>query len=257
MLPTRLTGPKLYLFVVIVTAAHPWLTQTLEARINPETAAKTLHFVKAFVADERLSVLRREPNLKSIIIHRLRTTRPVYIFGARAAAGDQPAFYRVAVTRRTRGWIHQSAVVIPGRVGDDQKLLILIDETKESSDKIALSNLLIANFNRSPLVPQALLKLGEEAERCAASLNSHARKRLADLNASLPNAAPRDYYLNDSGLDRFNKMQVNYDFNQATGEYVYDGKAYQQILARFPSSEEARKARAHLDATHQRLAKRP
>jgi hypothetical protein len=255
----RLTGARLYIFVMIVTAGQQWLPQTQAAKLNHEqkTATSTApRFIKAFVADDRLSVLRREPTLKSIIIHRLRTTRPVYIFGAKASAGEQPAFYHVAVTRRTRGWIHQAAVVIPGRSGDDQKLMLLIDEAKDSSDKIALSNLLVANFARSPLVPQALLKLGEEAERSAASLNNHAHKRLADLNGRELSAAPRDYYLNDSGLDRLNKMRVTFDFNQTTGEYVYDGKAYREILARFPSSDEATKARAHLEATQQRLAKR-
>jgi len=249
----------LCIIIIVAAAAQPLLPQTKAPKQSPQnkiTTSDALHFVKGFVADDRLSALRREPDLKSIIVHRLRTTRPVYIFGSKAAAGDQPAFYHVAVTRRTRGWIHQSAIIIPGRIGDDQRLLLLIDQTKEPSDKIALSNLLVARFPRSPLTPRALLKLGEEADRSAASLNSHAHKRLSDLDAKQLNGSARDYYLNDPGLDRFNKMQVNFDFNPSTGEYIYDGKAYREILARFRTSDEARKAREHLDAAQQRLAKR-
>src|SRR5262245_9529299 len=80
-------------------------------------------FIRAFVVDDRLSSLRREPNLQSEIIHRLRLGRPVYITRVWSAGADQPRFYRVAVSRRTRGWIHESAVAMQGKVGEDQRIM--------------------------------------------------------------------------------------------------------------------------------------
>ena len=68
------------------------------------------------------------------------------------------------------------------------------------------------------------------------------------------NASLRDYYLNDSGLDRYSKLYVTFDLKGSTSEYSYDGKAYREILKRYPDSEEARVARARIDRSEQRLA---
>ena len=94
---------------------------------SPNRAAR---LVRAFVVDDRLSVLRRGADVRSQIMQRLRLGRRVYILGSNSAAGDQPKCYRVAVTRRTRGWIHNSAVAIPGRAGDDARLLRLAENAK-------------------------------------------------------------------------------------------------------------------------------
>ena len=206
-------------------------------------------FIKAFVVDDRLSALRRNAEVKSPVIHRLRIGRPVFIFASKTSGPDRPKFYRVAVSRRTRGWIHEAALAVPGRAGEDERFMKLIQNTSDGIDRIALCRLFLEHFNRSALAPRALLAIGEEADRAAATLTRYARKRLKELDEKDGNASLRDYYLNDSGLDRYSKLQVAFDFKDSTAEYSYDGKAYREIIRRFPDSKEARIARARLGRT--------
>ena len=105
-------------------------------------------------------------------------------------------------------------------------------------------------------MPRALLLIGEEAERAAPTLGQRARKRLAEPGGGDSSIGLRDYYLNDSGLDRFSKLGVGFQFSEPTAEYVYDGKAYREIIKRFPQCEEASLARHRLELARQKLARR-
>ena len=49
-------------------------------------------FTKAFVVDDRLSALRRNADVKSPVIHRLRIGRPVFIFASKTSGPDRPDF---------------------------------------------------------------------------------------------------------------------------------------------------------------------
>jgi hypothetical protein len=204
-----------------------------------------VRYVRAFVVDERLSALRREPALKSEVRQRLRMGRSLYILETRGARNGQPAFFRVAVTRRTRGWIHQSAVGIPGRKGEDERVIALMAATRDGVDRIALSKLFIERFPGSVLKARALLMMGQEADLAAASLGGRAHRRLeGPLDEHLK---IRDLYLNDPGLDRYSRLNVNFDFDEATGRYSYDGRAFREILKRYPLSNEAGQARLRLE----------
>jgi hypothetical protein len=86
--------------------------------------------------------------------------------------------------------------------------------------------------------------MAEEADRASGALSQHARKHLKDVNE----VNLRDYYLSDSGLDRYSKLGIAFDFEPATSEFVYDGRAYRQILKRFPNSAEAALARKRLNS---------
>ncbi len=223
------------------------------ARIQP--SAKRLTFSKAFVVDDRLSTLRHEPGLQSEVIHRLRLGRPVYIIGsAKPKAG--PRFCRVAVTRRTRGWILESALAMQGKTGEDQRIMKLIEGAKDGLDRISLCRLLTERFGQSQLVPRSLLLMGEEADRAAQMLTQRARKRLADASDENWNASSRDYFLNDAGLDRYSKLHIVFDFNESTSEYVYDGRAYGDIVRRFPNHEEAGLAQQRIELVKQKMARR-
>jgi hypothetical protein len=213
-------------------------------------------FLKAFVVDDRLSVLRRDADLKSQALHRLRLGRPVYIVGSSTRKAGEPRFYRVAVTRRTRGWIHASAVAIPGRAGEDKRVLQLAETAGDGFDRIALCLLLNERFKTSPLVPQALLMIAGEAERAVSTLSKRAGKRVATMNPEIANAPQRDYYLNDTALDRFSKLRISFDFDEQAGEYVYDGAAYRAVIKRFPASDSAKIARQRLELVEKRLARR-
>jgi hypothetical protein len=210
---------------------------------------------KAFIVDGRLAALRRAPDMKAEVVRRLRIGRPVYIIESKSARGDQPKFYRVAVTRRTRGWLHVGAVVLAGRAGEDGRLWKLI-ESAESFDRLMLCRFFIENFPRSSLMPRVLLAIGQEAERAATSLNRSADRRLKNLSPEATAFGLRDYYLSDTGLDRYSRLQIHFDFVESHSEYVYDGQAYQQILKRFPKSEEAVVAKKQLEVKQQRLAQK-
>jgi hypothetical protein len=226
------------------------LASSAQARTaQTKPAAQTVRFVKAFVIDDRLSVLRREPDLQSRLIQRLRLGRTLYIIGSKTSEAHAPSFYRVAVSRRTRGWILESAIAVAGRSGDDGRVMKLADSTDDRIERIALCQLLITRFNRSPLAPRALLAIAEEADRAAPLLSRRAKERLAKFNSQ--NASLRDYYLSDPALDRYSRMQIRFGFDERTASFVYDGQAYRQIVRRFPSSEEAQLARKQLERARQ------
>ena len=211
-------------------------------------------FIKAFIIDDRLSALRRAPHLQSMVIRRVRLGQSVYIVGTphlNTAGGradetrGQPKFYRVAVTRRTRGWMHASALAIQGRAGEDQRIMALIESSKDPVERITLTRIIIERFGRSRLIPSAMLLLANEAEHVARTLSQRTRRRLADAGQS--EASLRDYYLSDAGLDRYSRLGIAFDFNESTGEFAYDGDAYRELVRRFPGSEEASLARQHLE----------
>lgn len=211
-------------------------------------------YLKAIVIDDRLSALRREPGLQSEVIRRLRVGHTVFIVSANSPKAGQPRFCRVAVTRRTRGWIHSSALAVQGRAGEDRRIMKLIENASDGLDRLGLCRILLERFSQSHLVPRALLLMGEEAERAAETLTQRARKRLAEVRVE--NATRlSDYYLNDAGLDRYSKLRVVFDFNESIAEYVYDGRAYRDIVRRFPDREEARLARQRLELASQKMAR--
>ena len=259
-MPTKLKTNVLIALVLALplsTAAQPAAQNATRAGRGARlSSSEEPRFVKAFVVDDRLSVLRRDANLKSQAVQRLRLGRPVYIIGSRTGKVGESKFYRVAVTRRTRGWIHASAVAIPGRTGEDKRVLQLAETASDGFDRIALCLLLNERFKTSPLVPRALLVMAGEAERAGSTLGKRAAKRVATIHPGTANAGQRDYYLNDVALDRFSKLRISFDFDDVAGEYVYDGAAYRAIIKRFPASDSAKIARQRLELVEKRLAHR-
>src|SRR4030095_16312919 len=207
---------------------------------TPAASARAA-YQKAFVIDDRLSALRREPGLQSEVIRRLRLGRVVYIVGSSSRIG-QPKFCRVAVTRRTRGWILAATLALQGRAGEDKRIMFLIETAVDRLHRIGLCRIMIERFGLSRLIPRALLLLGEEADRAAETLTQRARRRLAEVKLAAATTLT-DYYLNDAGLDRYSKLHIVFDFNESSTEFVYDGRAYRDIVRRFPDHAEASVAR--------------
>ncbi|HEY3137024.1 MAG TPA: hypothetical protein VGL29_13420 [Blastocatellia bacterium] len=256
MPPFSRTAPSVLLIVVLlILIDHQSAAQPTAKSATKQAGTARVTFQKAFVVDDRLSALRRDPDPQSTIIHRLRLGRVVFVIGAATRKSDQPKFWRIAVSRRTRGWIHESALAIPGHAGEDQRVIKLAESTKDGFDRIALCRIIIERFGRSTLVPRALLLLGEEADRAAQTLSQHTRRRLGEAGGELANASLRDYYMNDTGLDRYNKLGVLFDYNQSTSDYVYEGKAYRELVKRFPDTKEAKLARQHIEADKQKMAR--
>jgi hypothetical protein len=197
----------------------------------------------AVVVDERLSALRAMPDLRARLIERLSRGRLVSIRGDRVVDGLR--FYRVAVTRRTAGWLQSEALVVPWRPGDDRRLLTLIEKSDEF-DRIVRARTFLDAFPRSPLSPRVLALYAGEADEVAAKLSREAQRRFA--KAELPaNGAPEySYYLNYNGLDRYNRAGITFIFDRTSKTFSYDGGAWREILQRYPNSPEAAEARKRL-----------
>ena len=201
----------------------------------------------AIVVDERLAALRREPQLNARLVKRLSRGRLVAIRASRRTS-EGIVFLLVNVTSRTHGWIQREAVVSAGRPGDDRFLLDLI-KASHGFDRIARARIFLDHFPRSPLRPEVLLLLSNTAEETAAKLSRDAAKRLQAANGqaeTLRGAPEFTYFLNYSGLDRYNRQRVNFLFHQPTKRFHYDGAAYRELVRRYPKTPEALEARKRL-----------
>jgi hypothetical protein len=202
--------------------------------------------LSGYVVDERFSALRREPSVKGPIIERFRLGRFVAVLKDKRVS-DGATFYRVASTRRTRGWLHESALALPSKAGDDRRLLSLI-EAAEGFDRLHLAHVFVTHFNRSPLRPKALMILGQEAEAAARSLSDQAGRRLSG-SSNGASSLKRQLFLNYDGLDRYNRLGVLFDYDESGSRYAYDGWAYREIVARYPKSDEATTAAERLQVS--------
>ncbi len=193
------------------------------------------------VVDERLAALRATPQLNGKLVRRLSRGRLVAVRSVQTSA-DGITFLLVNVTRRTHGWIQREAVVSTSRSGDDRRLLMLIQRST-GFDRIARARIFLDHFPRSPLRPEVLLLLGDTAESLAGKLSVDAARRLKN---DLGEAPEPSYYLNFTGLDRYNRQRVIFVFDKTTKRFHYDGTAWRELLKRHPRSAEASEARERL-----------
>jgi len=201
---------------------------------------------RAIVIDERLSALREEPDFAARLVQRLSRGRQVSIIGSKRTA-DGTMFSRVAVTRRTRGWVQADSLASPARGGDDERVLRLIRGSKDF-DKLARAQMFLENFTRSALRPTVLMIVGEESESFATRLTREANRRLDTAEMQASGAPAHTFFLNYNGLDRLNRIGINYTFDRQTKTYRYDGAAYREIVRRHPRSSEAAEAGKRLGA---------
>lgn len=196
---------------------------------------------RGIVVDERLAALRRTPQLNGSLVRRLSRGRIVYIRASRTTP-EGIVFLLVNVTSRTHGWIQREAVVSPAHAGDDRRLRDLI-KASQGFDQIGRARIFLDHFPRSPLRPEVLLLLGKTAQTQAAELSRDAARRLTAVS---PNTPAFTYFLNYSGLDRYNRQRVTFLFNHSTKRYYYDGAAWRELLRRHPKSPQALEARQRL-----------
>lgn len=195
----------------------------------------------AVVVDERLAALRATPQLNGRLVRRLSRGRFVAVRSAKISA-DGITFFLVNVSRRTHGWIQRDAVVSPSRSADDRKLLTLIQRS-DGFDRITRARIFLDNFPRSALRPEVLLLLGDTAEDLAAKLSLDATRRLKD---DLGDAPEFSYYLNYTGLDRYNRQRIGFVFDKTTKRFHYDGAAWRELIRVYPRSSAALQARKRL-----------
>lgn len=202
----------------------------------------------AVVVDERLAALRATPQLNGRLVHRLSRGRLVAVRAAKTSA-DGITFLLVNVSSRTHGWIQRDAVVSPSRSGDDQKLLGLIQHS-DGFNRIARARIFLDHFPRSPLRPEVLLLLGDTAEALATKLSLDATRR---LKQDLSDAPEFSYYLNYTGLDRYNRQRVGFVFDQTTKRLHYDGAAWRELIRRYPKTSQAAEARKRVETLYSQV----
>ncbi|HEX7332647.1 MAG TPA: hypothetical protein VF290_14180 [Pyrinomonadaceae bacterium] len=202
----------------------------------------------AVVVDERLAALRVTPQLNGRLVRRLGRGRLVAVRSTQASS-DGIVFFLVNVTSRTQGWIQREAVASPSRAGDDQRLLRLI-RASNGFDRIARARIFLDYFPRSPLRPEVLLLLGDTAEEVAGKLSTDAARRLRE---GLGEAPEFSYYLNHTGLDRYNRQRVGFVFDKSTKRFHYDGAAWRELIRRHPKTKEAAEARKRIRTLYSHL----
>ena len=196
----------------------------------------------AVVVDERLAAVRATPQLTGKLVRRLGRGRMVAVRSMRTGP-DGITFFLVNVSSRTHGWIQREAVISPSRAGDDRKLLDLIKRS-EDFDRISRARIFLDHFPRSPLRPEVLLLIGDTAEQLSAQLTTSATRKLSETLGSAPEFT---YYLNYTGLDRYNRLRVTFIFDQPTKRFHYDGDAWREVIRHYPKSAEASEARKRLE----------
>lgn len=222
----------------------------LFAAIAPRAFAQKKHLPPggniAVVADERLAALRASPSLSARLIRRLSRGRFVSV---RATKRNHEGlfFLHVVVTRRTSGWIQSEALVMSGRNGDDERLAHLIGGPDEF-ERIARARIFLNTFPHSPLRPRVLLALGVAAEEAAERLTREATRRFERREIPTDAAPEFSYYLNYTGLDRYNRQGVMFTFDREKRRFHYDGAAWRDIVRKYPNSPEATKAVTRLES---------
>lgn len=203
----------------------------------------------AVVVDERLAAVRATPQLNGRLVRRLGRGRMVAIRSSKPSP-DGIIFLLVNVTSRTHGWIQREAVVSPSLRGDDGRLMGLIDGS-DGFDRISRSRIFLDHFPTSPLRPRVLLSFGDSVEELCTKLTQDAARRIN----SLPRDAPEfSYYLNHTGLDRYNRLGVKFVFEQSMKRFHYDGAAWRELVRRYPRSAEATAARKRLKALYSQVS---
>jgi hypothetical protein len=201
----------------------------------------------AIVVDERLAALRVTPQFTGRLVRRLSRGRMVAVRSMRTSP-DGITFLLVNVSSRTHGWIQREAVSSPSRAGEDRRLLDLIHRS-EGFDRISRARIFLDHFPRSPLRPEILLLLGDSAEEAAENLSKSVSRRMNHLG----NAPEFTYYLNYTGLDRYNRLRITFVFDQSTKRFHYDGAAWREVIRRYPKSPEASEAGKRLETLYSQL----
>ncbi len=235
MSPHKLT---LCLFLILLT-----VSSILAQQRKPPAGGRL-----AIVVDERLAALRATPQLNGRLVRRLSRGRLLAIRSVKTSA-DGISFLLVNVSTRTHGWIQREAVVSPSRSGDDQRLLTLI-ERSQSFDRITRARIFLDHFPRSRLRPAVLLLLGDTAEELAAKLSADAARRLKEDRGEAPEFS---YFLNYTGLDRYNRQGITFVFDHSTKRFHYDGSAWRELIRRYPRSLFATEAKIKLDSLYSQL----
>ena len=191
---------------------YAWLPILLLSAALPVQAGT---WRQAYVVDTRLSVLRARPSLTAPVLKRLRSARMVAIVERRRDAEGRE-WARVAVTRRTRGWLLVDAIAWPGDAHSERRLAARLDATRGLA-RLQVARLALGRF--PALRPRALAAIEVEATIAASKLSRAAARRLGALEGEPPGRV-RALMLSDPGLDPFTRLGVLFDVDVANRRYL-------------------------------------
>ena len=226
--------PFAFVFAGIIVISAVTRMQAQQRRVPPGGRI-------GVVVDARLAALRAAPDPSASLLRRLGRGRFVSIRGSQRTT-DGLLYHRVAINRRTSGWMQSEAIVAAWRPNDDERLLHLITGPDEF-ERTARARIFLETFPRSPLRPKVLLLYSQAAEEAAEQLTRSAQRQFT--RNEIPERGPPlfSYFLNYNGLDRYNRQGVKFVFDESTKAFHYDGAALREILRRYPQSKEADEAR--------------
>lgn len=228
--------------------------RTVKKKPNPKPAVTTQTSVensdRAIVVDERLAVLRSAPSLFARPLQRMRRGRVVMITETKEA--DGVTFYRVTAIPKIIGWVQKEAVAGKFLRGDDERLARLV-QGSEGFDQIERAQIFLELYPDSPFRPSILLLFGDLLEEVALKLSSEAAKRLSRREMAATGAPLHSFYLNYSGLDRYQRLGIVFLFNSSTKLFHYNGAVWREITERFAASNEAAEAKKRLDALKEKM----
>lgn len=185
-----------------------------------EATATSANWRRAYVVDAGLATLRAGPALHARLLKRLRHGRMVAIV-ERARTVDDITWVRVAVTRRTRGWIPVLAIASPGDQTGERRLAGRLATTSGFA-RLELARLAIDRFPR--LRSSARVAFVQEVERAAAILTKRAAQRFEHVRGLVP-AELRTRMLLDPLLDRYVRLGVRFDADPVNLRYrVLEGR---------------------------------
>jgi hypothetical protein len=170
---------------------------------------------RCYVVDARLAALRSAPDLAAPLLKRLRTGRPLEVVGRRKDREGR-VWLRVAVTRRTRGWIVEDATAAPGDACGEARLAARV-ASLEGIPRLEAARLAADRFPR--LGGSASAAIEDEARLAADDLSERIARRLGPLDALTPSAV-RALVLSDPALDRYNRLGVLFDVDPTTRRLV-------------------------------------
>lgn len=254
-LPQRRTAVLLPLVVLIGFSTTIYAqTKRPSLRIQlpqQKTQKKQTSPSSAVVIDERLSLLLPQPNIYAVPIERMRRGRELQISADKIVEGL--TFYRVSISKNKVGWVQSEALATKIRRGDDERLARLI-QSSEGFDQIERIMIFLKTFPNSALRPTILLLLGDVMEETAKKISSEAGKRLDKNEMSASGAPLHSFYLNYTSLDRYRRLGIGFIFNSAVKRIHYDGVFWDEIIKKYPTTNEAAEAKKRLDSLRQKMA---
>lgn len=204
----------------------------------------------AVVVDETLSVLREEPSLYSLPIHRMQRGRTVQIISV--AEADGVKFYKVAAPPTSFGWVQADAVFGKFRPGDDERLARLV-QALDGFDQIEAATQYFTLFPESKFRAATLLLFGDLLEEVASKLSKDAAGKLKRSEMAASSAPLHSYFLNYVSLDRYRKLGIVFLFNSSTKQFHYNGGSWAEVIRKFPGSPEAAEAQKRIDSLKVKL----